>query len=139
MINVNDVSQYITENILRSEAWDNADSATRIKTVNNADRLLKILLSDYYSSEVPTEDIANQALWMLKLDDMVERSEQGVSSLSVEGISVQLEDIERTIAPLILKSKGINPKDPRALIKRRVGSYGLTLLDTNRTGIRRGR
>lgn len=139
MSKVSDVSVYILENVLRSEAWDSASDAARIKAVSNSERLLKILLPDFYPNEIPTEDLSLQVLWLLKIDDTIERSEQGVNSLNIEGVSIQLNEMERSIAPIILKLKGINPKDPRALIKRRVGSYGLPIVDTNRTGVRRSR
>lgn len=118
------VTQYIEENILHSSLFDNASDQQKIKAVNQAmNTLLRYLPAVYMSREsLPVEDVAEQVLWLLKLDDMMQRAEMGATMITVEGIQVQIRDMDRTIAPSILNLHGI--KDSR---KRRVGSYSDSL------------
>lgn len=139
MANLIAVNDYINENILHSKAWDSAEDTVRAKAVNNAEKILRRVFPEYSSNEIHTEDLAYQALWLLRLDDSLQRAEQGVTTISVEGIMVNLSDMDRTIAPIILRAKGIDPTNPRALVKRRVGSYSVSLEDTKRYGKYRGR
>lgn len=126
------VTQYIEESILHSKLFDNASDQQKNKAVNQAiSTLLRYLPAVYKSREsLPVEDVVEQVLWLLKLDDMMQRAEMGATMITVEGVQVQLKDMDRTIAPSILNLYGI--KDTK---KRRVGNYSDSM--GYRTGIGR--
>lgn len=114
-----EVQGFIETNILHSGIWDSADTNVKRKAVNNAERNL----SNYYKNkkELPAEAIAYQALWLLKIDDSIQRAEQGATSISVSGMSVSLLNIDRSIAPEVLRMLG-----------RRVGRYSVPIEGTFR-------
>jgi hypothetical protein len=114
-----EVKSFIETNILHSSLWDMADVSKQTKAVNNAERNLR----NYYgeSKEIPSEAIAYQTLWLLMIDDSIQRAGQGVSSVSVAGMSISLLHIDRSIAPEVLRMLG-----------RRIGRYGLPIEDTFR-------
>jgi predicted AlkP superfamily phosphohydrolase/phosphomutase len=126
------VTQYIQDNILHSKVFDNATPEQRNKAVNQAINTLLRYLPDVYRDResIPVEDVAEQVLWLLKIDDSLQRAEMGATMITVDGISIQMREMDRTIAPTILNLYGI--KDSR---KRRVGSYSDSL--GFRTGIGR--
>ena len=80
-MDINVVDEYIAENVLQSKVWDVADSRTRTKAINNAQRILRMMLPNKYKSdeEIPVEHIAEQSIWMLKIDDSLQRSELGIT------------------------------------------------------------
>lgn len=125
MVDVRDVVAYVDENVLRSEAFDNATEKEQLKAVNQAEKILQRVLPDVYKDGVPIEDVAEQALWLLKIDDSVERAEQGATAIKVDGISISYSEMDRTIAPLIMRQNGL-----RNTRRVRVGSYSLPPQDT---------
>lgn len=131
MITVSDVNQYIQDNVLHSKLWDNASTQDQTKAVNQAKNMLLKFLPDHYpdSDSLPVEDVAEQALWLLKLDDSMQRAEMGALMITVDGISIQLKDMDRTISPKILAQHGLS-----SIRRRRVGSYSVGIQDTYRVG-----
>lgn len=125
-----EVQEFIKENILHSEQWDMATVERRNKAVNNAKMVLQQLLSDVYSSDnVPVSDIAFQAVWMLKIDDSLQRAELGVQQMSVDGVTILFRNKDNTIAPAISQKYGIATING---IRRRVGRYSVPTHDTYR-------
>lgn len=118
------VTLYIEENILHSKLFDSASTSQKNKAVNQAiNTLLRYLPAVYKSREtLPVEDVAEQVLWLLKLDDTMQRADMGATMITVDGIQVMLKDMDRTITPAILNLYGI--RDTR---KRRVGNYSDSL------------
>jgi hypothetical protein len=114
-----EVKSFIETNILHSALFDSADVTRQTKAVNNALANLR----NYYgeSREIPSEAIAYQTLWLLKIDDSIQRAEQGVTSVSVAGMSISLLNIDRSIAPEVLRMLG-----------RRIGRYETRIQDTFR-------
>lgn len=114
-----DVKEFIEKNILHSSLWDSADAVRQEKAVNNAFTVLR----NYYGEhkEIPSEAIAYQSLWLLSIDDSIQRAGQGVTSVSVAGMSISLLNIDRSIAPEVLR-----------LLGRRIGRYELPIEDTFR-------
>jgi hypothetical protein len=114
------VTQYIQENILHSKLFDTATPEQRNKAVNQAINTLLRYLPDVYKDveSLPVEDVAEQVLWLLKIDDSIQRAEMGATMITVDGIQIQISQMDRTIAPSILNLYGY--KDTR---RRRVGSY----------------
>lgn len=114
-----DVKDFIETNILHSSLWDTSDATKQQKAVNNAEMILR----NYYgeAKELPVMAIALQTIWLLKVDDTIQRAEQGVTSVSVAGMSISLSQIDRTISPEVLRKLG-----------RRIGSYETRIEDTFR-------
>lgn len=129
-MDVSQVSAYIETNILHSKLYDNADTATKQKAVNQAVNMLFRNIDVYKSkNDIPVEDIAEQTIWLLKMDDTMQRVEMGANSISVDGISIGFKDMDRSIAPQILNAYGVT-----TVRRRKVGSYGVPLRDTFRVG-----
>lgn len=117
---IEQVTQYIQENILHSKVFDEATETQKNKAVNQAVHTLLRHLPDVYKGResLPVEDVSEQVLWLLKIDDSLQRAEMGATMITVDGVSVQMREMDRTIAPSILNLYGI--RDTR---KRRVGAY----------------
>lgn len=131
MTNLAEVTDYIDKNVLHSALFDLATREIKQKAVNQAAITLARYLPQVYvvPDDIPVSDIAEQALWALSLDDSVRRADHGATSISVDGISISFLEMDRTIAPNILRLYGI-----RSTQKRRVGSYHMPLEDTSRNG-----
>lgn len=128
-----EIGNYIEENILQSAVWDNADDRVRQKAINNATRILKTNLSKYYPDNIPVEHLAEQVIWMLKIDDSLQRAEMGITYIQVDGVSMNISDIDRTICPYIYRAL----KLPKGILnRRRVVGYSLTACDNFRGGCR---
>lgn len=114
------VSTFIQENVYHSRLYDNATDIQRKKAVNQAVNTLFRHLPDVYKDRdaLPVEDVAEQVLWIMKLDDSFQRAEMGATMITVDGVSVMLREMDRTISPVVLNAYGI--RDTR---KRKVGSY----------------
>lgn len=126
MSTVSEVTEYVDLNILHSTLFDNATAKDREKAVNQATITLQEQLNQ---EDVGLRDIAEQTVYLFKLDNTIQRAELGVESVSIDGISISLADIDRTLAPTIKNRYGISTTR-----KRRVGSYALPVHDTFRKG-----
>jgi hypothetical protein len=125
------VTAYINENVLHSKVFDNATDSMKLKAVNQASNTLVKYMSDVYISvdEIPIDELSEQVLWILKVDDSIQRAEMGALMITVDGVSIQIKDMERIISPNILALYGKS-----SVKKRRVGSYDIPTTDTNRVG-----
>lgn len=133
MYKITEVSNYIDENIYHSKLWDKADNKARVKAVNNSERILKRLLSKYLGAEVPVEYLAEQAVYLMRIDDTFLRAELGATSITLDGISVSIKDRDRSIAPAVLDSLGITPDAiTGGLTRRKVGKYATCITDSYR-------
>lgn len=125
------VNDFIAENILHSSAWDSATEEQKKKAVNQSERTLKRLFPRIYAGEIPVEHLAEQSIWILKIDDMVQRAEMGATYISVDGISISYSQKDRSLCPFIMEvldlSEGWN-------LRRKVGRYSTSLYDSNRKG-----
>lgn len=117
---IEQVTQFINENMLHSKVFDRATETQRRKAVNQAVNTLIRHLPDVYKDKeaLPVEDVAEQTLWLLKVDDTFQRADLGAVMVTVDGVTVQMREMDRTIAPSILNLYGI--RDTR---KRKVGAY----------------
>ena len=131
MDRVQEVNDFITENVLHSEVWDSATDIQRGKAVKQTERTLKRLFPKKYKENIPVEHLAEQCLWILKIDDMIQRAEMGATYITVEGITISYTQKDRSICPFIMEelnlSEGFNAR-------RKVGSYSTSLFDSNRKG-----
>ena len=140
MDKITEISNYIDENIYHSKVWDTADNKARVKAVNNSERILKRVLRKYLADEVPVEYLAEQAVYLMRIDDTFLRAELGATSITLDGISVSIKDKDRTISPAVLDSLGITPDAITGGISRRkVGSYSTSIGDSYRGYSFRGR
>ena len=131
MVNVSNVNSFINENILHSNVWDNASEVQKSKAVNQSIRTLEKYFKDRYKGEVPVDHVAEQCIWILKIDDMFQRAELGATQISIDGISISFQQIDRTICPYILDCFNL---PPTWNIKRKVGGYATTIHDSFRKG-----
>lgn len=140
MDKVTEVNRYIDENIYHSKVWDNSNDKAKLKAVNNSERILKRVLKKYLGAEVPIEYIAEQAVYLMRIDDTFLRAELGATSITLDGVSVSIKDKDRTIAPAVLDSLGITPDAiTGGLSRRKVGKYGTHVGDSYRGYVYRGR
>lgn len=120
MVILADVTQFISENVLHSKLYDSATPEMKQKAVNQSANTLVKYMSDVYKDveALPVDDVAEQVLWLLKMDDSMQRAEMGTMMISVDGTQIMLKDMDRTIAPKLLSLHGIT-----SIRKRRVGQY----------------
>lgn len=95
---------YFEENVLHNDPWTNADDPTKTRALNNASKVLYRLYKQYDETKypIPAEAIYEQALWLLRVDDTIQKAEQGVKSVMVDGMQISINSIDRTIAPQVL-------------------------------------
>lgn len=101
MIELIEAETYIDENILHADEWRSADDQTKQRAIRNS---FNILSRSY--QKFSTEAICLQALWLLRIDDSVRRTEQGATTINVDGITVSFAQINRTIAPDVIQILG---------------------------------
>ena len=131
MNKVQQVTEFISENILHSGVWDSASEVQRKKAVNQSERMLKRFFPKVYTSEVPIEHLAEQSIWILKIDDMFQRADMGATYISVDGVSMNIKAKDRSVCPFLMEelnlSEGWN-------LRRKVGRYSTSISDSNRRG-----
>ena len=95
--------KYFTEFVLHNDAWVNADNDSKQRALNNA----SLILSRHYGNcTIPEEAVFEQAIWLLKISEARKQAEQGVTSYTVDGISISLSQIDRTISPNVISMLG---------------------------------
>ena len=130
-----EVTQYITDTVVQSYIWDNADIKTRRKAVNRAELILRSVLGDIFGDgPIPVEALGEQAMWVLKLDDTIERADFGMKNVWVDGTMITISDKDNSVNPLVFRMLGI-PTTSKGT-RRRVGGYNTTVGDTGRWGNR---
>jgi len=111
------VDEYINTSILRAEGYIGADKDSKKRAINQSiNTLMEQLELD--KEELIVRDVAEQTVFLFKIDGTIERAEMGVSSVSVDGISISISNVDTTLAPSIKNRYGI--KDTK---KRRAGRY----------------
>lgn len=110
MIKVNHVESYITDNVLHSKQWDVASEKIKQKAVNNSIAKLKQILKPEISQgyELEVEDVALQAVWLLRVDDSFQRAEMGATYIAVDGIMMMFSGKDNTLSPDIANKFGIS-------------------------------
>lgn len=129
------VKEFIDENIYYSKVWDTATNVLRQKAVRHAERTLRRVLPKLYDGEIPVEHLAEQTVWLMKIDDTFQRAEMGVKSITLDGMSISFNDKDRSIAPFILEANGLSPDAlTGGLARRKVARYGTYMSDSYRKG-----
>lgn len=128
-----DVAAYINTHVIQSHVWDNADHKLRTKAVNRAVTMLtQILFAGQNVDPLPVELIAEQAVWLLKIDDSIERAEMGMKNIWVDGTMLTITEKDNSICPTVYKLLGIPvTKNGKP---RKVGSYHTHAGDIYRWG-----
>lgn len=131
----NDVKTFIDEEIYQSKVWDKADEKFRQKAVKQSERTLKRLLPKVYSDKIPVEHLAEQTIWLMKIDDTFQRSELGATSITLDGLSISIKEKDRSLAPFIFEVNNISPDTfTGGISKRKVARYGTSIHDSYRKG-----
>lgn len=124
MFDKEEVYDYIDENILHSDPYDEADDKKKSKAVNQAVNTLEDHVDD-----VTLQDVAEQVVFLFKIDSSLQRAELGVNFFTVDGVQMTIQNKDRTLAPSIMKRHEITNT-----ASRRVGSYAMGLYHTFRYG-----
>jgi hypothetical protein len=95
---------YITESILKNELFIKATEEVKTRAVKEAEQQLR----NFYGKkvELPIEAIAYQTLWLLRVDDSIQKAEQGVTSISLNGISISTSSPRPIVAPEVFQILG---------------------------------
>lgn len=115
-----EITEFIETNIYHSKVWDQASEKYRLKAINQAKRTLIRLLPQFYAEAVDVESLAEQTIWIMKIDDTFQRADMGATSISVDGMSIAITDKDRTLAPFILEKHNL---PATGLVRRKVGRY----------------
>ena len=95
---------YFNDEVFHNDEWVNADSASKGRALKNASNIL----SRHYPKHtaIPDQAVFEQALWLMKISEARKAAEQGVSSYSIDGISVSIANVDRSIAPAVQQIMG---------------------------------
>lgn len=110
MANIEEVSEYITTKILKNEEFIKAEEETKTRAVEEAEQQL----IHFYGKKrtLPIEAISYQTLWIMRSDDTTQKAQEGIRSISLNGISISIGSPKPFISPEVLRILG-----------RRIGSY----------------
>ena len=116
-VTITDAQAYFDTYVLHSEPWDEADDIRKTKALNQAEKDLYEYFTDYDindpEKQLPNEAIFEQALWLLRIDDAIQKAEMGVKNVNVEGISITVNSPPPKIGPRVLQkiayATGSNP------------------------------
>lgn len=100
-VTLGDAEAYFAVNVLHNEEWTEADAARKQRALTNAKNILYRVYKNYNETTKPLPDAAvfEQALWLLRADEAIRRSEFGVNSVTVGGMQISIERINTTVAP----------------------------------------
>ncbi|MCS1350318.1 hypothetical protein [Mechercharimyces sp. CAU 1602] len=125
-VSLTDAKAYFDVEVLHSDAWDEVDDTKRQKALNNAERILYRYYSSSYDiddedNRMPVEAVYEQALWMLRKDDAIQKAELGVLQVSVEGVSVLTkgagtDDIAPEVKKIIAHDSGASRRSTWTVI-----------------------
>ncbi|MBC9785102.1 hypothetical protein H1S01_11345 [Heliobacterium chlorum] len=112
MIGVTAADQYFT-GILHNEEWNTADPSMKKRALEQAETQLYRYFRSFSPATrpLPDEAVFEQAIWLLRMDDSVRKTQQGVRSVGVGGIQIS-SDAVKPICPEVV-----------ILLGRRVGRY----------------
>lgn len=139
-LTLQDITDYIDENVYHSAIYDEATELLRTKAINNCISLLTIILKKYYPTEadIPVDILAQQTVYFMRIDDTFLRAEMGASYIQMSGVMVNIKDKDRSIAPYVMDSLGITPDALTGGVSRRkVGSYSDRVIGTPISLLRR--
>lgn len=150
MVDYAKVEQWIDDNIYHTELWEGLDTDLRKKVVNNANNSLMKFLPDVYgiapyidsvdsdgndvpAIELPEDVVAEQVLWLLRIDDTIQRAEMGTKSVWVDGTMISIHHKDNSIAPYVYKVNKISYNYITGR-RRKVARYNVDVSHTRRMG-----
>lgn len=104
-----EADDYITNEVLHNSWWTEADEGKRQRALKNAENELYEVFSHYKpdTRPLPARAIYEQALWLLRKDDIVLRAEQGVTNVNLSGaIQVTVSGASTRISPAVMRIVG---------------------------------
>ena len=113
-----DADTYFNTYVLNNDEWVNAATDKKNRALQQAQAQLYSIYQKYSLDAttnkplLPDKAVFEQALWLLRIDDSIRRSEQGVRAISVNGITITLDKAYKTVAPEVIEILG-----------RRIGRY----------------
>ena len=108
-ITITDANTYFTSFVLHNTEWVDADQDRKQRALNNAANQLYRMYRHSYNETakpLPDEAVFEQAIWLLRIDDSIRKSEQGVSSISVSGINISVQKVNLSVAPEVINILG---------------------------------
>ena len=105
-VSVEDAQTYFDTYVLHTDAWDEATETEHTKSLNQAENDLYEFFSEKFNqkdSPLPDEAIFEQALWLLRIDDALQRAEMGVRNLSVDGINITVASSPPKVGPRAIR------------------------------------
>lgn len=117
------VKAYIDNSIFHSKSFDKLTDEQKKLVVNNAEEILYLMYKAYNPEDkpLPIQAIAYQSVWIANKNASIIQAELGVASQSIEGMTTTFSKMDRTISPEV-----------KRILRKRVGSYSLSVSDTNR-------
>ena len=129
------VKSFIESEIYQSKVWDNSTEVMQKKAIKQSERTLKRFFPSTYEDGVPVEHLAEQTIWLMKIDDTFQRSQLGATNITLDGMSISMKDKDRTLSPFILEVHQITPDAiTGGMRKRKVARYSRNVHDTFRKG-----
>jgi hypothetical protein len=102
MYSYEEAVSYFENEVLHNKPWLDADETTRQRALKNAENILYSYFKRFNpeTNPIPNKAIFEQALWLLRFDDAVQRAELGVSNINMSGeISLSFSGGADKIAP----------------------------------------
>lgn len=95
-VTIPEANTYFQQQVLYSQPWDVLDDDTKMKALNNSERVLYRYYRSLYSLDdsskyMPKEAVFQQSLWLLRQDESVQKQDFGVTGLGVSGINIQMQ------------------------------------------------
>lgn len=129
------VKSFIESEIYQSKVWDNSTEVMQKKAIKHSERTLKRFFPSEYGKGIPVEHLAEQVIWLMKIDDTFQRSELGATNITLDGMSISMKDKDRTLSPFIMEVHQITPDSiSGGMRKRKVARYSRRIQDTFRKG-----
>lgn len=126
MFSVEEVKAYIDTNILHSEPYDNSKEHQKTKAINQAWNTLKDFIEE---DDISLRDLAEQVVFLFKIDSTIQRADLGVNFVTVDGVQMTIKDKDRTLAPGVMRRHDISSSK-----RQKVGRYVTDLSHTFRYG-----
>ena len=108
-VTIANAENYFLNFVLHNAEWVDADAGRKQRALNNAGNQLYRMYRYSYNETtkpLPDEAVYEQALWLLRIDDSIRKAEQGVSSISVSGISIGVQKVNLSVAPEVINILG---------------------------------
>lgn len=100
---------YFDAEVLHNQSWLDADEATRNRALKNAEAELYTNFPRYKigTNPLPEKAVYEQSLWLLRMDDNIQRAELGVTNVNLAGaIQMTVSGGTSRISPVVIRMLG---------------------------------